>query len=244
MKAYIQKNSEGEFATVNFFAAYDSFRKMGWEIIPFTKGESFLDLQPDNVVVGYVDAVHAALKRLNIPCPTEINYPPELQEFLGRRIWKSRINYIASHPEEWNIFIKPAYASKKFTGRLVRSAKDLISCGDEFENTEILCSEPINFLAEWRCFVRYDEILDVRIYKGDWRASFDYKIIEKAVKSYKSAPKGYAIDFGCTDKGETLLVEVNDGYALGAYGLFLLDYAKLLSARWAEITGSEDYCNF
>jgi hypothetical protein len=244
MKAYIQKNSEGQFASINFFAAYDSFIKMGWEIIPFTKGESFVNLKPENVVVGYIDAFHSSLKRLNISCPDEINYPAELEEFLGRKIWKSKINYIASHPEEWNIFIKPVYASKKFTGRLVRSTKDLISCGDEFEDTEVWCSEPVNFLAEWRCFVRYAEILDVRIYKGDWRATFDYRVIEKAVKSYKSAPNGYAIDFGCTEKGETLLVEVNDGYSLGSYGLLPLDYAKLLSARWAEITGTKDYCDF
>ncbi|MEH2239662.1 ATP-grasp domain-containing protein [Nostoc sp.] len=244
MKVYIQKDSEGEFASINFFLAYDSFRKMGWEIISFTKGESFTDLKPENVVVGYIDAFYSSLKKLNITCPVEINYPQELQEFLGRKIWKSKINYIASHPEEWNIFIKPAYASKKFTGRLVRSTKDLISCGDEFEDTEVWCSEPVNFLAEWRCFVRYRKILDVRIYKGDWRATFDYRVIEKAVEAYKSAPNGYAIDFGCTKKGETLLVEVNDGYSLGSYGLFPLDYAKLLSARWAEITGTKDYCDF
>jgi hypothetical protein len=31
-----------------------------------------------------------------------------------------------------------------------------------------------------------------------------------------------------------------DGYALGAYGLMPL----LLSARWAQLTGTEDYANF
>lgn len=47
-----------------------------------------------------------------------------------------------------------------------------------------------------------------------------------------------------TDDGRTLLIEVNDGYALGCYGLFYIDYAKLLSARWAELTGTEDECAF
>ncbi|MBQ8961536.1 MAG: hypothetical protein IJ071_10060 [Ruminococcus sp.] len=41
-----------------------------------------------------------------------------------------------------------------------------------------------------------------------------------------------------------MLIEVNDGYALGCYGLFYIDYAKLLSARWAELTGTEDECAF
>jgi hypothetical protein len=40
------------------------------------------------------------------------------------------------------------------------------------------------------------------------------------------------------------MVEVNDGYALGAYGLMPLAYAKFLAARWAQLAGTEDYCNF
>lgn len=142
------------------------------------------------------------------------------------------------------MFIKPLHHSKKFTGVLVRSTKDLIGCGDQFEDTEIWCSEPVKFLAEWRCFVRYGRIMDVRRYKGNWRCHFNYLIIENAVKAYTNAPASYAIDFGLTHTGETLIVEVNDGFSIGAYGLFSIDYAKLLSARWAQITDSRDYCNF
>jgi hypothetical protein len=69
-------------------------------------------------------------------------------------------------------------------------------------------------------------------------------VIENAVSEYKNAPNGYAIDFGVTDDGRTLLIEVNDGYALGSYGLFYLDYAKLLSARWAQLTDTMDECAF
>ncbi len=68
--------------------------------------------------------------------------------------------------------------------------------------------------------------------------------MEQCIAQYKSAPAGYAIDFGVTDKGQTILIEVNDGYALGSYGLFYLDYVKLLSARWAELTSTLDECNF
>jgi ATP-grasp domain, R2K clade family 2 len=243
MKVYIVQNKDGEFASVNFAVAYDGFRKMGWEIVPFSRHDNtrLSNLIPDDVVVGYIEDVNAAFVQLGIEAPAEINYPDELTCFLGRKIWKSRINYIAKHPESWNVFIKPATLSKKFTGRLVRSSKDLISCGDEFEDTEIWCSEPVNFLAEWRCFVRYGEILGVKSYFGDWRVHFDPQVIEKAIAAYTSAPAGYAADFGVTDKGETLLIEVNDGYSIGAYGLFSADYARLLAARWAQMTGSRDY---
>jgi len=47
-----------------------------------------------------------------------------------------------------------------------------------------------------------------------------------------------------TTAGATLVVEVNDGYALGAYGLMPLAYAKFLSARWAQLSGTPDYADF
>lgn len=92
--------------------------------------------------------------------------------------------------------------------------------------------------------MRYGEILDVRPYKGDWRLHFDPSTIESAVKEYRDAPAGYGIDFGVTADRRTLLVEVNDGYALGCYGLQHDLYAQLLSARWSELVGVEDELSY
>ncbi len=39
------------------------------------------------------------------------------------------------------------------------------------------------------------------------------------------------------------MIEVNDGFSLGGYGLNALDYAKLLSARWCELVGISDECD-
>jgi hypothetical protein len=175
--------------------------------------------------------------------PPEIDYPDEIATFLGRKVWKSKLSVIANNPENWNVFIKPV-EDKKFTGVVVRSTKDLIGCGAYGEDPDILCSEVVNFAAEWRCFVWYGKILDIRRYRGNWRLHFDYKVVENIVSQFTSAPKGYAVDLGLTDRGETLLIEVNDGYSLGHYGLFSLDYAKLLSARWAELTNTVDECKF
>ena len=55
--------------------------------------------------------------------------------------------------------------------------------------------------------------------------------IEKMVSCFCSAPAGYSLDVGVTESGETALVEVNDGFSLGTYGLDPIEYAKLLSAR-------------
>ncbi|MGG4213866.1 ATP-grasp domain-containing protein [Paenibacillus sp. FSL L8-0638] len=242
MKVYIRKGFDHEIANHNFYAAFDGFKQMGFEIRYFENINKLTDHNKEDIVISYVDDVRTALHIHDIVA-SEIDYPKELTAYLGRKIWKSKLSVIANNPENWNIFIKPV-EDKKFTGVVVRSTKDLIGCSTYGEDPEILCADIVNFVAEWRCFVRYGKILDIRRYKGNWRAHFDYKVVENVVSQFQAAPKGYAVDFGLTDKGETLLVEVNDGYSLGHYGLFSLDYAKLLSARWAELTSTIDECDF
>ena len=58
------------------------------------------------------------------------------------------------------------------------------------------------------------------------------------------APAAFSLDIGLTVAGQAVVVEVNDGHSLGAYGLMPLANARFLLARWAQMTGSEDYCDF
>jgi len=51
----------------------------------------------------------------------------------------------------------------------------------------------------------------------------------------KQAPWAYCLDWGIDEKGRTLLVEMNDGYAMGHYGLNPALYARMLSARWYQM---------
>ena len=111
------------------------------------------------------------------------------------------------------------------------------------QDEPVLCSDPVSFCMEWRAFVRYGRIWDVRPYRGDWHYHYDSNVLDFAVSNYRSAPAGYAMDFGVTEDGRTLLVEVNDGYALGCYGADPIQYAKLLSARWCELVGIHDECD-
>lgn len=242
MAVYIQCDKRGLPASHNFFTAYEGFKELGAEMYFFTDADELIQAKPEDIIIGFVQMVRYQLQQLSIPIK-EVDYPEELYPYLGRRIWRSTINEVNTHPEQWPVFVK-SVEDKFFTGVLVRSAGDLIGCGEVDQDVEVLCSEPVEFVTEWRCFVRYGRILDVRHYKGDWRKFLDVHIVEQAVRNFTSAPHGYAIDFGLTNEGQTLLVEVNDGYALGAYGLFHIDYAKLLAARWAELTGTEDEYNF
>ena len=244
MRAHIHY-VHGQPQSVNNYLAMDGFQQMGWEIVPYTNAELVRDHNPDEIIVGHIAAVRASLRALGLVVPAELGYPAALLPFLGQRLWQSTINAVAAQPESWPVFVKPMLDTKKFTGVLVRRVGDLIGCGDQHQDTPVWCAEPLQLLAEWRCFVRYGHILDVRPYKGDWRVHFNPAVVEQALATYlPDAPTAFALDIGCTAAGQTVVVEVNEGYAVGAYGLNALAYAKFLSARWAELTGSEDYCRF
>lgn len=241
MKAYIQ-GRRGIPGSASAYDAYLGFRDMGFEVEVFDDARVLKEASKEDIVVGGIGIVRPHLERLGAACPS-IDYPEELEPFLGRKLWRTTIDQVNSEVDSWPVFVKPI-EEKRFTGCVVRSTADLVGKGCRGDNFEVICSEPIEMLSEYRCFVRRGEILDVRRYRGDWALAPDRDIVEAAVEAYGSAPAGYAADFAVTGKGETVLVEVNDGYSLGSYGLWHDLYAQLLSARWSELVGMPDPCDF
>lgn len=177
-----------------------------------------------------------ALRQYGITPPI-YDHPDELTEMTGRRIWKVKMGDLTK--ETLPIFIKPV-REKAAQGIVVRTWDDIKGYKGIEPDEWICCSEPVSFISEWRCFVRYGDILGIRHYNGDPKVYCDMSIIERATELYTSAPAAYALDVGMTDDGRTLLVEVNDGYAVGCYGLPNVLYAKFLTARWAELVGIVD----
>lgn len=241
MRAYFEDRSHYT-NPMSHYTAYEGFLRMGFELI---QCRNIDDVFADNesVVVGSVGFIQGVLNKRNISFPVDFSYPPSLTKYLGRKMETSTLNTLQAE-QQWNVFIKPKNACKLFTGRVVRSIRDLAGCGNQFDDTEIWVSELKTFVAEWRVFIRYGKVLNVRKYTGDWRCSFDSNIIENAVADFTDAPNAYALDFGVTKDGATLLIEANEGYSLGAYGLDFFDYAKLLSARWSQLCGQKDLCDF
>jgi hypothetical protein len=241
MLAYIQTDKQGEFFNVNAFVAYKGFEFLGWEIKKYYRAEDVSDLNPEHLFVGGVGNMRKRLEMLGILTTEELDYPLELHKYLGRAVWESTLEALIQTPEKWNVFVKPKELTKQFTGKMIREHKDFIGLGSSDFETPIWCSEPVNFIAEWRCFIRYGQILDIRHYRGAWDAKLDLSVIQNAVSDFSSAPAAYSLDFGVDEKGAMKLVEVNDGYSLGSYGIAHYDYAKFLLARWSELTGTVDY---
>lgn len=63
-----------------------------------------------------------------------------------------------------------------------------------------------------------------------------HRVVQAAMKRFKKvAPAAYVLDWGVTAKGETVLVEANDGMSFGHYGLPPVSYARMIAARWYEL---------
>jgi hypothetical protein len=242
MRAFIQTNSSGEFYNVNGFVAYEGFSSFGYEIIKFDNVQNIKDKDPESIVVGGIGTVRQRLEQLGCPKQGgEIDYPPSLQAYMGRNLWTSTLQKLIADEQSWNIFIKPKDTTKKFAGKIISEYKDFIGLLDENKDTAIWCSDIVDFKTEWRCFIRYGEILDIRYYKGDWDSKLDLTIVRKAVHDFQNAPSAYSMDFGVDQNGNMKLIEINDGHSLGSYGISSFNYAKFLSARWAEMTGTRDH---
>ena len=239
----------------NFANAMYGFREFGAEIIAYHEIEEIIDkVEREDIVLDYIDQCKMVFEKFGARSDLP-DYPEELEKFMGRKVWRDTINNIASNEEKWSagFFVKPV-KDKVFTGKVINSIKDLKGCGSCFEDYEVLVSEPIDMAAEWRCFIRYDEILDVRPY-GSFKGSgydgymyhFDSSVLKEmflAYKTWDSRPASCSMDICCTKDGRTLLVEINDGYALGSYGLPGILYAKHISARWSQLMDVEDEYRF
>ncbi len=238
----------------NIANAMYGFRELGAEIIPYhTIDEIYDKVDREDIVLDYIDQCNLIFRKFGVE-PYIPDYPDSMEPFLGRKIWKDTIDSIASNEEKWSAgyFVKPA-RDKAFTGKIISSIADLVGCGNSTENYEVLVSEPLDILAEWRGFIIYDKLVDLRPYGllDGTRQSYLYHYDENTVKKmmevfceWQDRPAACSMDICYTKDGRTLLVEFNDAYSLGSYGLPSIEYAKLISARWSQLLCREDEYHF
>lgn len=242
--AYIQGEG-GVPSSDTFYRAFEGFRKRGVRCQLFTpqqlrQGE--ISLGKDTIVAGGVPVVEDALKALGVRVPMADNLPESLSEYRGRRVWIStwgeiRARYGRKGPPE-PLWVKSLRRNKGAPSIAIYSADDIELAEALPDGHEVLISEYVIFNSEWRCFVCNGRILDLCRYNGDVFEFPDPQVVRGAISDLgRNAPAGYGIDFGILMNGQTVLVEVNDGYSLGPYGLEATEYAELLEARWLQLMG-------
>ncbi|HEW4014346.1 TPA: ATP-grasp domain-containing protein [Streptococcus pneumoniae] len=200
MVVYIRQSKLPSEVSINKYNAQVGAYLQGEEVILYQSFSEIKELTSEDIVVDYIMETRALLKMMGLNVPVH-DYPIELKEFYGRKIYAGILGEIVNIPVDYPIWI----------------------------------SEVVEFIAEWRCFVLDGRVLDVRPYTGDYHAQFDASVIDEAISCWKDAPIAYGLDIGVTRDGRTLVVEVNDGYALGNYGLSPLKSINFHRARWKEM---------
>ena len=237
MPVYVLRPDDTVFS-INRQAALVGFSLRGEEVRLFDPDEfDDLSLTPADTVVGGVGFVRRAFERIGFDVPALDSAPAPLAAFTGRRIWRAPIIEARRAVERGEtLFVKPLPAQLKlFTGQPLRAFSDLLSTAHLDDALIVECAELTPFISESRAFVLNGKIVDLRHYKGDPLVFPNAERLRAAVAAYQGAPAGYALDVGVAEDGRTLLVEVNDGYAVGAYGLPPIVYASLIAARWDQI---------
>jgi len=201
-----------------------------------------LKLLPSTLVVGNHPTIKKALKYLGKTNLPESCYPSSIEAFLKRNILSSTIAAIEASLLSGNLalplFIKPQGVDKKFTGFVLHDFDDLRHFTGASRQTAVFVSEVVRWQSEHRVFVTQGSIQGIRHYDGNSDLQPDLQEVQACIQQLEAsgqATAAYGIDFGVLASGETALIEWNDGYALGAYGLERKLYCDLLIARWLEL---------
>lgn len=201
-----------------------------------------LELDHETLVVGDFETTTSALKQLGVRPPKPNDYPKSLRHHLHRRIRKSTLGKVEqqllngfSEP----FFLKPAGRAKCFIGGLVEHPDDIYYHAAGVSAREpVWVVEPVEWLSEWRCYVIDQEIRSIDFYSGDPERPIASEIVKQAVEELaqgEEALASFTLDFGVLSSGETALVEMNEGYSIGAYQIDSSSYADFLIARWEEL---------
>ena len=171
------------------------------ETILFTDKEELINTEITDIVVGGVGRVKQFLENKGI-IVKDIDYPECLSKFYGRKIWETTSDVFLSENNNFPLFIKPKQG-KLFTGFICINENDIAGRFSPKENIPVYCSEVKDIITEWRCFVRYGKILDIRRYKGELGRIYSLQKVKEMISSYSDEPTAYSIDIGLTAGNET-----------------------------------------
>ena len=218
--------------------AYLGFKEKSANIVLF---EDIMEvpLSKNIILVADIDDTHSYIERFGGKPPKALNIPQELMSFTGRNIRYMTMGEF-KQDTELPVFVKGNGLAKEhhniFGAGVINKESSrqnfFIGVPDDFP---VLVSDYVDIVSEYRGYVVDGQLKGIKHYLGDIRIFPDMKVVDAAIAAFKTAPIGYSIDFGVTADGKTLLVECNDGYSLGNYGLEASAYTTLLAKRWMQL---------
>lgn len=242
---YIQQ-ANGDWLTENCYVMAQGCKALGFTVVPFDiHGLQKLPLTKEDVVYGGINTTMKAFDMLGVKRPTLINAHRVLPAYMGRKVWETTVGEIRKNEAgAYPFFIKPLEDNKLFNGYVVNNPIfGLLKLKGLADDTKILASENMDFATEYRCFVHNGRVVDVRFYKGDPKQVIDFNQADMAVQNYVGQPISYTLDFGLDANGKpgavnTHLIEINDGFGFGLYGLDFRKAIPMVFDRWDQIVGN------
>lgn len=238
MRAFVKTN-HGTFPNLNFYLAWEAFNTLGYSVTCFEEQDiPTLDVTPSTPLFAGVKIFRQVIDKMGVNYPEFNCYPDELRPYFKRNIRVSTLGVERAKflKDSVAVFVKPIQP-KKFLGHVWLSMLNLLPISNVSDETPCYVCEPMDIVSEFRVYVNDGEIMGVKHYWGEWSIVPDPDFVKEVVKNYKPSPIAYGVDVGVTAKGESFVIEANDGCNLGNYGLDSIHYGEMIVARWFEIMG-------
>jgi hypothetical protein len=179
-----------------------------------------------NLFVGSVEFMREVFRRVGL---NDVRLPRNSDR-------KSHINTLEEAfviAKEKEIFIKP-YEIKAFPATILDGAR-YSYLNNVPRDTLVYVYKPFEapIISEWRLYVHNNKIVDVKNYSGDFMEFPRYLLLEDLTE--KGFPSTYTIDVAMLENGEQVVVEYNDMWAIGNYGVPNDLYLEMLKSRYFDI---------
>jgi hypothetical protein len=244
MTAWIMTNSDGIPTTKNMYCLWEGFKELGEEIKFYSVADVFTERIPyteHNIVVGHIDQCRRHIRNITGKEIPNLDYPRELSKFLGRDIKMGELGdiykLVTRNESIEPIFVK-SFEQKQLTGFVCSSFSDFTKHCTGYEmNTKVYISDVLKIRSEYRTYIHKHDIVSSLRYKGDYDKAPSKVVLEEMLYLLRhvNMPIAYSIDVGILDTGETILIECNDGFALGNYGVNSMKYAEMHRDRWYQL---------
>lgn len=219
------------------YLAHGPLVDRGFEIRTFVDPDDLEVAGTSDVLLGSVESTRRMWEMMGVWEPDVLGFPESSVQFLDRRMWECKLSEAFTGSP---VFVKPASRVKLFTGCVLDTAGSyelLLQFTDGLTGSDrVLCSDPVSMLSEYRCFVHKGRLVGMKHYLGDFGLFPDMRRVRQMVELISpECPVSYALDVAVTGSGMTVLVELNDFWAVGGYGLDGRTYVRMLVDRFQEV---------
>lgn len=187
-------------------------------------------------LIGSVEFTNEYLKWYNYPVPNAIDLLL-FEDYLDRKVHVEHSSDFKNRKKQYPVFVKPYNNIKAFTGTQVTSEFDEYLVLQDFEG-DLLISEVIDIVSEYRIYINRKRIVGMKHYFGN---PLIFPNAEKIQEMVNFATKmlnnvSFTLDVGVTSDNSTIVIEPNDAFAIGNYGLDPEVYLNFCIDRWKQMT--------